>query len=325
MKDVIRWGVLGAARIADQFVVPALQRSRNNRVVAIAARDPVRAAAFAGRHGIEHVLGHYEDVLDATNIDAIYIALPTALHFDWSKRALLAGKHVLCEKPIAMHASEVEELAALRDRTGKLCAEAFMVAHHPQWDYVRDCLAQGLIGELKLVEASFSYFNEDPNALKNDRALGGGGVRDIGVYPVVTTRLASGLEPHRVDSEVEIDARFGTDRFASARVAFPGFDLRFYCATQLARRQQMTFHGTRGWLSLDAPFNPGIYGEPVVHLRTDETASMRTEIFDGFDQYQLMVEDFADVLLRARPTPRFTLENSFRNQRVIDEIISSTL
>lgn len=322
MKDVIRWGVLGAARIADQFVVPALQRSRNNRVAAIAARDPARAAAFAGRHGIERVLAHYEDVLAAADIDAIYIALPTALHFEWCKRALLAGKHVLCEKPIAMHASEVEALVALRERTGKLCAEAFMVAHHPQWHYVRDCLAQGLIGDLKLVEGAFSYFNEDPHALKNDRALGGGGVRDIGVYPVVTTRLATGLEPIRVEADVEIDPRFGTDRFASARVAFDGFDLRFYCATQLARRQQMTFHGTRGWLSLEAPFNPGVYGPAVVHLRTDATASIRTEAFDGIDQYQLMVEDFADALLGKRPGPRFPLENSLGNQRVIDRILA---
>jgi predicted dehydrogenase len=228
---------------------------------------------------------------------------------------------VLCEKPIAMQANEVEELIALRDRTGKLCAEAFMVAHHPQWSYVRDCLTQGVIGDLKLAEGSFSYFNEDPNALKNDRTLRGGGVRDIGVYPVVTTRIATGLEPQRVDAEVEIDARFGTDWFASAHLAFPGFDLRFYCATQLARRQQMTFHGTRGWLTLDAPFNPGVYGRANVHLRTDETASVETKSFDGFDQYQIMVEDFADTVLGARSTPRFTLENSLGNQRVIDQIL----
>ncbi|MEM5329275.1 Gfo/Idh/MocA family oxidoreductase [Paraburkholderia sp. JHI2823] len=269
--------------------------------MAVAARDPVRAAAFADHHGIEHVLAQYVDVLHAADIDAIYIALPTSLHFDWSKQALQSGKHVLCEKPVSMQASEVEELIALRDHTGKLCAEAFMVAHHPQWSYVRD--------------------NEDPSALKNDRALGGGGVRDIGVYPVVTTRLATGLEPHCVHATVEIDPRFGTDRFASARIAFPGFDLRFYCATQLARRQQMTFHGTRGWLALDAPFNPGVYGQADVHLRTDERASIETKTFDGFDQYQLMVEDFAEVVLGKRPTPRFTLENSLGNQRVIDQIL----
>ncbi|USU17780.1 Gfo/Idh/MocA family protein [Paraburkholderia fungorum] len=322
MTEKIRWGVLGAAKIADNFVVPAIQRSSNGQVITVASRDRDRAQIFATRHGIDRVLTSYDEVIASKDVDAIYIPLPTASHVEWCKKALLGGKHVLCEKPIAMNANQVLELIALRDKTGLVCGEAFMVAHHPQWAFVRDSLAQGMLGELTLIEGSFTYFNDDPNALKNNLALGGGGVRDIGVYPVVTTRLVTGLEPVRIQAEVLLDARFGTDRFARCTAAFPGFSMTFYCGTQLSRRQHMIFHGTKGWLSVDAPFNPGTYGPAQIRLRSDETAQTRTIEFGDVDQYQLMVEDFASTVLGQKANLAFTLENSLGNQRVIDQILS---
>ncbi|MDE1011556.1 MAG: Gfo/Idh/MocA family oxidoreductase [Paraburkholderia fungorum] len=322
MTEKIRWAVLGAAKIADNFVVPAIQRSSNGQVITVASRDRDRAQIFATRHGIDRVLTSYDEVIASKDVDAIYIPLPTASHVEWCKKALLGGKHVLCEKPIAMNANQVLELIALRDKTGLVCGEAFMVAHHPQWAFVRDSLAQGMLGELTLIEGSFTYFNDDPNALKNNLALGGGGVRDIGVYPVVTTRLVTGLEPVRIQAEVLLDARFGTDRFARCTAAFPGFSMTFYCGTQLSRRQHMIFHGTKGWLSVDAPFNPGTYGPAQIRLRSDETAQTRTIEFGDVDQYQLMVEDFASTVLGQKANLAFTLENSLGNQRVIDQILS---
>ncbi|SEB24123.1 Gfo/Idh/MocA family protein [Paraburkholderia sartisoli] len=322
MAEKIRWGVLGAAKIADNFVVPAIQRSSSGRVTTVASRDRDRAQAFATRHGIDHVLTGYDEVIESRDVDAIYIPLPTASHVEWCRKALLGGKHVLCEKPVAMNAGEVLELIALRDKTGLVCGEAFMVAHHPQWAFVRDSLAQGLIGDLTLIEGSFTYFNDDPNALKNNLSLGGGGVRDIGVYPVVTTRLATGREPVRVDAEVLLDLRFGTDRFARCTAEFTGFSMTFYCGTQMARRQHMIFHGTKGWLSVDAPFNPGVYGPAQVRHRSDETGQTRAIEFGDVDQYQLMVEDFARTVLREKADLVFTLENSLGNQRVIDQILA---
>ncbi|MFM0420486.1 Gfo/Idh/MocA family protein [Paraburkholderia aromaticivorans] len=321
MTEKIRWGVLGAAKIADNFVVPAIQRSSNGRVTAVASRERNRAHAFASKHAIDHVLTSYDAVIESSEVDAIYIPLPTASHIEWCKKALLGGKHVLCEKPIAMNSVEVLELIALRDKTGLVCGEAFMVAHHPQWAFVRDSLAQGLLGELTLIEGSFTYFNDDPNALKNNLALGGGGVRDIGVYPVVTARLATGLEPERVHAEVLLDPRFGTDRFARCTAEFPKFSMAFYCGTQLSRRQHMIFHGTKGWLSVDAPFNPGVYGPAQIRHRSDETGQTRTVEFGDVDQYQLMVEDFARAVLGQKAKLSFTLENSLGNQRVIDQIL----
>lgn len=322
MANAIRWGVLGAANIADKFVVPAIQRSRNSSVTVVASRDLARAQDFARKHDIGQVSTSYEDVIGSSSVDAIYIPLPTASHFEWCKKALLGGKHVLCEKPIAMSADEIAELIALRDSTGLVCGEAFMVAHHPQWAFVRDSLAQGLLGELTLVEGSFTYFNDNPNALKNNLALGGGGVRDIGVYPVVTTRFATGLEPSNVSADVVLDPRFGTDRFARCQLQFPGFTLNFYCGTQLARRQHMIFHGTKGWLSLDAPFNPGVYAPAHVHHRSDETGELLTTRFGDIDQYQAMVEDFASDVLGQKKGLVFPLESSLGNQRAIDQILS---
>jgi predicted dehydrogenase len=322
MREKIRWGVLGAAKIADNFVVPAIQRSVNGKVTTVASRDHARAQAFAAKHRIGQVLTSYEAVIESDDVDAIYIPLPTASHVEWCKKAMLGGKHVLCEKPIAMSASEVSDLIALRDKTGLVCGEAFMVAHHPQWSFVREALEEKLIGELTLVEGSFTYFNDDPAALKNNLALGGGGVRDIGVYPVVTTRLATGLEPLRVQSEVSFDSRFGTDRFARCTAEFPGFSMTFYCGTQMSRRQHMIFHGTKGWLSVDAPFNPGVYGPAQIRHRADATGETRAIDFGVIDQYQLMVEDFANTVLRKKAQLLFTLENSLGNQRVIDQILS---
>ena len=322
MSRMIRWGVLGAARIAGNFVVPAIQRSSNGRVISIASRDIERARAFAQQHDIAHACATYEEIIDNANVDAVYIPLPTASHFEWCEKALLAGKHVLCEKPIAMNASQIETLIASRDQTGLVCGEAFMVAHHPQWAHVRDCIAKGAIGELTLVEGSFTYFNDDPNALKNNLALGGGGVRDIGVYPIVTTRLATGLEPLRVDAEVTIDPRYGTDKLAVCDLAFPGFRLHFYCGTQLARRQHMVFHGTKGWLGIEAPFNPGSYGAARVLHRSDETGTIEVTDFGVIDQYQAMVEDFAAVARGERAAIKFSLESSLANQRVVDQILA---
>jgi len=322
MTDRVRWGVLGAAKIADNSVAPAIQRSSNGRVTAVASRDRARAEVFATKHGIDHVLTSYDEVIESSDVDAIYIPLPTASHVEWCKKALLGGKHVLCEKPIAMNAKEVLELIALRDKTGLVCGEAIMVAHHPQWIFIRNSLAQGMLGELTLIEGSFTYFNDDPNAIRNNPSLGGGGVRDIGVYPVVAARLATGLEPVRVHAEVLFDARFGTDRFARCTAKFPGFSLTFYCGTQMARRQHMIFHGTKGWLSVDAPFNPGIYGPAQIRHRSDETGQIRVIKFGEVDQYQLMTEDFARTIRGEKANLAFTLENSLSNQRVIDLILS---
>ncbi len=318
----LRWGILSAAKIAREQVIPAILQSRSGTVVALASRDRARAEAACERHGIPHALDDYDALLARPDVDAVYIATPNSSHVAWARRALEHGKHVLCEKPLALEAADIALLIGDRDRLGLQVAEAFMVAHHPQWHLVRKLLAEGTLGALRLVEGSFTYRNHNAESIKNSLALGGGALRDIGVYPVVTTRIATGLEPRAASARFDRDPVFGTDRHALCNVRFPGFDLSFYCGTQSAARQHMVFHGELGWLRLDAPFNPGKYDQARVVLRLDGQAETREWFFPHVNQYQLMVENFADAV-HGGAELHFPLESSRANQQVIDRLFAS--
>jgi predicted dehydrogenase len=318
----IRWGILGNAKIARDWVLPAIRLSHNGEVTALASRDREKAAAVCTRFAIPRLHDSYESLVASPEVDAVYIPLPNTLHVEWTLRAIAAGKHVLCEKPLAMHASEIDGLIAARDRSRLVVGEAFMVPHHPQWDHVRRVIAEGRIGPLRMVEGSFTYRNVDGTSIKNRRELGGGGLRDIGVYPVVTTRIATGKEPISASAHIEWDASFGTDKLAVCLVTFEGFHLTFYCGTQAARRQQMTFHGEHGWLRLEAPFNPGAYDLARVTLRMNDGGGTEDTSFPQANQYQSMVENFGDAVLGEAPL-KFPLESSRANQRVIDMLFEA--
>lgn len=323
---MLRWGVLGGARIATAYVIPAIQASRNGNVTALASRDGEKARRIAAHFGIAERFESYEALLQSDTVDAVYIPLPTSRHAEWTQRAVDAGKHVLCEKPIGMAAGEIERLLAARDASGRMVAEAFMVAHHPQWAFARAALAEGRIGRLRHVEGCFTYFNKDADNMRNQVALGGGGLRDVGVYPLVTTRLATACEPARALARLDTDASFGTDAFAEALLDFGDFRLAFTCGTQAAPRQEMTFHGEEGWMRLETPFNPLAWGTARVEIRRGGFAaegSVRT--FPNVDQYRLQAEAFADAVaaVRGGTAPAgvdyaMPLESSLLNQRAID-------
>lgn len=317
----VRWGIVSAAKIAREQVIPAIQHSRSGTVFAIASRDRERALATAERHAIPIVLDDYDALLAHPDIDAVYIATPNSSHVEWTMRALEAGKHVLCEKPIALRAGEIDTLIRERNRTGLQVMEGFMVAHHPQWHLVRRLIAEGIIGRLQMVEGSFTYRNHNAESIKNSLDLGGGALRDIGVYPIVTTRLATGLEPTDGAARFERDPVFGTDRLVVAQVRFPGFDLSFYCGTQAAARQHMVFQGELGWLRLDAPFNPGKYDQARVTLRLDGQTETKDWFFPTPNQYQLMIENFADAV-HGGAELLFPLESSRGNQAVLDRLFA---
>ena len=213
----------------------------------------------------------YVALLDDPGVDAIYIPLPNAHHVEWTAKCLEAGKHVLCEKPIALQASEIDRLIDLRDRTGLVAAEAFMVVHHPQWLRVRALVAEGAIGRLVHVQGAFTFFNDDPGNIRNDATVGGGALRDIGVYPTVVTRFVTGAEP--VDIAAQIDWDRGIDATARVRAEFPGLHMDFYVSMRMAPRQLMTFHGETGWISVHAGFNAGNYGDAVIEIEPPRTRS----------------------------------------------------
>lgn len=320
---MLRWGILSTALIGTKHVIPAILNADNGIVSAIASRDEARAKSVAERFAIPNVFGSYEAMLASDVIDAVYIPLPTSMHIEWAIKAADAGKHVLVEKPIALHADQIDDVIAARDRNGVLVSEAFMVTYHPQWHKVRSLIADGAIGTLRHVQAAFSYFNVDPKNMRNVPELGGGALPDIGVYPTVTTRFATGAEPKRVSAKVERDPTFGTDTYATCRADFGDFEMTMYVATQLALRQEIAFHGDKGWISLAAPFNAGLYDADVVTLHDADHQNVHQFRFPGVNQYTLQVEAFA----RAVASPDlnggeeiFTLESSRKNQKLIDAI-----
>ncbi|TPW27835.1 Gfo/Idh/MocA family oxidoreductase [Martelella alba] len=316
---MLRFGIMSTAKIGRELVVPAITDAENAVVAAVASRDAARARAMADRFGAPHAFGSYEAMLASDAIDAVYIPLPTAQHVEWAIKAADAGKHVLVEKPLALAADDIAPVIAARDRNGVVISEAFMVTYSPVWAKVRDLIAGGAIGELKQVQGAFSYFLRDAQNMRNKPELGGGGLPDIGVYPTVTTRFATGKEPERVSATVRFDPEFGTDIYASVRADFEGFELSFYISTQMAGRQIMAFHGTEGLIEVVAPFNANRWGEEAVHLSNQSHGETQIFRFQDTRQYKLQVEAFARAV-SGNASQIFTLEDSVKNQAFIDAV-----
>jgi predicted dehydrogenase len=319
MSGPVRWGILGAAKIARDQVARAIHAAEGATLAALATTDPGKAAWFAALAPGLRVHGDYAALLADPGIDAVYIPLPNHLHVEWTLRALAAGKAVLCEKPIALAAAEIDRLIAARDAAGLLVAEAFMVCHHPQWQRLRQLLAEGAIGALLHVEGVFTYRNTDPANIRNRPETGGGGLLDIGVYPTVTTRFATGAEPGRIRADIRREG--GVDVFARVWADFPGFTMSFHCGMRMLRRQDMVFHGSDGWIRLPAPFTPPALGEAQIVLHRPD-GSVMIERFPEAAQYRLMIEAFGRSLRHGVPFA-CPLEFSRGNQAAIEAMLAA--
>jgi predicted dehydrogenase len=325
MPAKVRWGVLGAANIALTKVIPGMQRAANCEVAAIASRDYDRAAAAAQRLGIATAYGSYTALLQAPDIDAVYNPLPNHLHMPWSIQAMQAGKHVLCEKPITLTVAECRRMIEVRDRQRVVAGEAFMVHSHPQWLRARAIARSGEIGDLRAIQCCFSYSNSDPQNVRNVLEYGGGGLMDIGCYPITMSRWMLGREPLRVLALVERDPVFGVDRLASAVLDFGACQSVFTASTQIVPYQRMHFLGTRGRIEVEIPFNAppdrptrllvdiggGLFGEDV-----------RTEQIPVCDQYTAQGEAFSRAILEGTPVPT-PLEDALANMAVIEALFRS--
>ena len=312
----VRWGILSAAKIAREWVAPALHNSTHGVVAAIASLTPGKAGALAERYSNVTIHNSYEALLASPDVDAVYIPLPNGAHIEWTKKALLAGKHVLCEKPIALKADQIDELIALRNKTGLVAAEAFMVTHHPQWRRVRDLIATGAIGRLRHVQGGFTFYNDDPANIRNDPAQAGGALRDIGVYPSVTTRFVTGAEPVKIRSQIDWDG--GIDSTARVWAEFPDFTMDFYVSMRMHGYQQMHFHGDKGWIKVLSPFNAKLYGDDALEIR-DTSGVIRTERFPLVDHYVEQANAFNAAIQTGAPYA-CPLEFSRGNQVMIDMI-----
>lgn len=325
MKDKVKWGVLGVAGIATRKVIPGMQKGEWSEVAAIASRDLQKATEAACQLGIEKAYGSYEGLLADGKIEAVYIPLPNHLHVPWTKKAAEAGKHVLCEKPIALSAGEARTLLEVREKTGKKIGEAFMVKTHPQWLRVREMIGEGRIGELKAIQTVFSYFNRDPKNVRHKAEWGGGGLLDIGCYPITLSRFMFGEEPARVSGTLERDPEFGVDRLASAVMEFPSGQSIFTCGTQTAYYQRMNFLGSKGRIEVEIPFNaPNDRG---LKLFVDDCRDLFgggivTETIPACDQYTIQGDAFSRAIRENTEVP-VPLEDAVANMRVIDAIFRS--
>jgi len=323
----VRWGILGVARIATVKVIPAMQQGALTEIVGIASRARARAQEAARALGIPKAYGSYEEMLADPDIEAVYNPLPNHLHVPLSIRAAEAGKHVLCEKPVALNAAEAAELIAVRDRTGVVVGEAFMVQAHPQWIRAAELVRTGRIGTLRAARGSFGYFNPKPENIRNILAYGGGALMDIGCYPVKTSRMVFGQEPRRVAATMVRDPQFGTDILTSAVLEYPSGHCVFTCGTQVVPNQSMEFVGTTGRLWLDIPFNA--IPADVSRLRIDDGSDLRgsgvvTEEFAPCDQYTLQGDLFSRAI-RDGGRPPVPLEDSILNMAVIDALFRSAV
>jgi predicted dehydrogenase len=319
----VRWGVLGVANIAVKKVIPAMQAGELCEITAIASRDHAKAETAAKQLDIPKAYGSYEEMLADPEIDAVYNPLPNHLHLPWSARAAEAGKHVLCEKPIGLNAAEARELLAVRDRTGVVIGEAFMVQTHPQWVRIMELVRTGRIGQLRSAIGSFGYFNRDPQNVRNIREIGGGALMDIGCYPIKTSRMVFGEEPVRVSGTVVRDPDFGTDIVASALLEYPSGHCAFTCGTQSVPNQGMQFFGTTGRIEVEIPFN----ALPASRIRIDTGVDLigsgiTVEEFAPCNQYTIQGDAFSRAI-RENTRPPVPLEDAFQNMAVIDAIFRS--
>ena len=314
---VVRWGILSTANIGVRKVIPATQKAHRCEVVSIASRDGERAARTAAELGIPRAHEGYEALLSDPDVDAVYIPLPNSQHAAWTIAAARARKHVLCEKPLAMTAAEAEEMVRACATEGVLLMEAFMYRLHPSWEAVRELVASGRIGRLRAVQSWFSYFNDDPNDIRNVAELGVGALYDIGCYSINLSRMLFEGEPTGIEAAVTRDAT-GTDVLTSAILAFDEGVATFTCSTRAERDQRVHIYGTDGRISIAIPFNipPDRPTEVFVTSGGDppvspDTKTLRLDPATTRAAIQAMLDD--------QPLP-IPPDDAIENMRVIEAI-----
>lgn len=326
MKTVLNWGVLSTAKIGRLQVIPAMQQSAVVNVLAIASRDLSNAKAVASELNIQRAYGSYEALLDDPDIDAIYNPLPNHLHVPISIQAMRAGKHVLCEKPIALNEAQARELLAVSEQTGMQIEEAFMVRSNPQWLRVQQIIQSGRIGRLCAIQGAFSYYNDAQSDIRNQVEMGGGGIYDIGCYLITLSRMITSEEPLKVAAVIDRDPLLKVDRLASAMMVFPsGIQVTWVCSTQMVPYQRLHFLGSKGRVEVDIPFNAPnnqpnrIFIDTGIELGHSPLKGMDLEELPLADQYEIQGRLFSEAILQNKPMP-VSMQDSIANMKVIDAI-----
>lgn len=317
----IRWGILSTAKIGVVKVIPAMQRGEHCEIAAIASRNLEQARNAASKLGIPKAYGSYDELLDDPEIDAIYNPLPNHLHVPWSIKALEKGKHVLCEKPIGLTSKEGLELVDAARRFPKLkVMEAFMYRHHPQWKKAKELARDGSIGDLKTIQSFFSYNHLTPENYRMHPEYGGGGLFDIGCYPISLSRFIFDAEPHQVSAIVEFDPVYKVDLLASAMLDFGAGTSSFTCSMNVAPYQRVNIFGTTGRIEIEIPFNAPPDRGCRMWLQQGE--NIQEIVLDICDQYLIQGELFSLAVLNDTPVPT-PIEDAVRNMLVIEKIFEA--
>ena len=319
MSERIRWGILSTANIGRK-VIPGIHASRNGVVAAVCSRSLERARGFADEQNIPKAFGSYEEMIESDDIDAIYNPLPNSLHAEWSIKCAKAGKATLCEKPFASDAAEAQSIVDAFERQEVLLAEAFMYRFHPQHAKVKEIVAKGGIGELKIINSSFTFYISDEANIRLSKALAGGGLMDVGCYCVNLMRFMTGEEPERVTAAGIIGPTTGVDEILAGTLMFPsGVIGHFDCGLRAHRQQSYRLKGTSGSIVVPSSFTPDKNtGSIVQHWQGEQYTEYQ---IPAIDHYQLMVEDFADALLHNRE-PRFPPSDAVKNMELVDKLIA---
>ena len=320
----VRWGILSTSRFAQTKILPAVRHCAHVELAAIASRDLARARTVAAEFGIPKTYGSYDELLADPDIDVIYNPSPNHLHVPWSLKALEAGKHVLCEKPIALSAAEAQTLLeASRRRPRQKIMEAFMYRLHPQWQRTVAIVREGGVGEPLTIQTWFSYFNADPNNVRNQADIGGGALMDIGCYAISLSRLVFAAEPLRVLGHADFDPRFKTDRTTSAVLDFGRRSSTFTVAMQAQAYQRVNIVGTEGRVEIEIPFNaPPDRPCRIWHQRGNDAGDTHEIAFEVCDQYTIELDAMSRAILDDTPVPT-PLEDAVANMRVIDAVVAS--
>ena len=321
MTETLNWGILGTARI-NRKVIPAIRAVKGATPFAVASRSKEQAEEYASEYDIAKAFGSYEDLLADPKIDCVYIPLPNSLHAEWTIKALEAGKHVLCEKPLASNEDEAKEVAAAAERTGKVCFEAFMYRFHPQWERTRTLIDTGEIGELKAMHASFGFPLSDTSNVRLRAELAGGSLMDVGCYCVNAARQVSRAEPVGVCAAAFNHEETGVDKAMAGTLEFPEeFLATFDCGFTGAYRRSATIVGTEGTIHLANPWTPGPDEKTTLHVTRSEGSDTFT--IPAADEYALEVEHFCNVVRGEEAALRWSIDDAVKQMRVLDALRES--
>ncbi|MBX2871858.1 MAG: Gfo/Idh/MocA family oxidoreductase [Saprospiraceae bacterium] len=319
--QTVSWGILSTAKIGRTKVIPAMQKGHFTSIDAICSRSLESAQQTAQSLGIPKAYGSYEDLLADPAIQAIYIPVPNHMHVEWTLKCLAAGKHVLCEKPIGLNAEQAAYLMAEVNKYPQLkVMEAFMYRHHPQWVKAKEWVDSGAMGRLVTIQSTFSYYNADPNNVRNQAGIGGGGLLDIGCYCISLSRFITGQEPSRVVGTMDVDPMMKMDRLASGILDFGSLTSTFTCSTQMAPHQVVHIYGTEGRVEIEIPFNAPQTTPCRIFLHKGGTTEEC--VLPIADQYTIQGDLFSQAILEDKPVPT-PLSDALGNMKVIDALFKS--